>query len=372
MKNANPVYTTDSAKGCGSFLVATGTVLTQYPILTATLTCTGVSLTAPGSGCASGSTFVNVRTSATGTNTGGCLSNTNPLYSATTCSYYLVASNTNLATYPIVSDTFTCSGMLLTATTCGSGKVQVQVKTSLTGAATAVCADNSNPLYTATKGCGFYLISSTVNTASLPAVTDVFTCVGIEITPSSSACTSTTGTGAMKISKTVLTDVSTAQAACTQTDNALYTSESPKLCGYYLVDSGVTITVGTALQSITFVCKGVSLKPATSGCDAGSISIPVKKAVGDATSTNMCVSKTNPLYLEAGPSCQFYLTDGVATDLTVAIGSTTLTCSGVAGLTAPDASGACPAGKVLIQIKDSSSPTAVPACYNETDPLYSV
>jgi hypothetical protein len=372
VKDANGVYTSDSGNGCGSFIVASGTVLTKYPILTATLTCQGVSLAAPGSGCAAGSTFVNVRTSATGTNTGGCVDDDNDLAPATICPYYLVPSNTNTATYPILADTFTCGGMLLTTPTCTSPIVPVKVKTSLAGSATAVCADGANPLYSATKGCGFYLISSTVDPANLPAVTDVFTCVGIEITPSSSACDSTTGLGSMKISNTVLTDVSTAQAACTQTTNALYTSESAKLCGYYLVDSTVTITTGTAFQSMTFICKGVSLKPVGSGCASGSISIPVRKSSGDTTSTNMCVSKTNPLYLEAGPSCQFYLTDGVATDLSTTIGSATLTCSGVAGLTAPDASGACPSGKVLLTVTNTTGGANIKACYNESDPLYSV
>lgn len=123
---------------------------------------------------------------------------------------------------------------------------------------------------------------------------------------------------------------------------------------------------------MTFECKGVSLKPASAGCDSGSISIPIRKATADTTSTNMCVSKTNPQYLEAGPNCQFYLTDGVMTTLTAAITSATLTCSGVAGLTAPSTTGACPSGKVLLQVKNTTSGTPVPACYNETDPLYAV
>lgn len=115
-------YLTSTYVGCAYYELAASVATSPYPILTATLTCKGISLSAVGSGCPISSELVQVRTSAKGPSVSACIKTGNSLYSAPTCSYYLVAPSTNLAVFPIISNTLTCGGITLkTGGTCAIG-----------------------------------------------------------------------------------------------------------------------------------------------------------------------------------------------------------------------------------------------------------
>ena len=238
-----------------------------------------------------------------------------------------------------------CGGLVLRAVVASCGDT-INVKKSASSPSTSVCVATANTVYTAAKakGCSYFVVSSTTNLGVLPATTDSLTCGGATFT--TTPCVPGTSTQiTVKVGAT-LSDV------CVMDTNPTYLAESTKGCAFY--------TVTSASSSDTMTCGGATF---TSSCTTGvSTSIPLRTSAGG-TSINYCVKNINPAFLAAGPNCQFYLVSSTTS-------SDTLDCSGVGSLTAPE-SGACPTGKVLLTIKDSSG-ASTQACYPESDGLYAV
>jgi hypothetical protein len=244
-----------------------------------------------------------------------------------------------------------CGGLVLKefGTGCTAAtEDSISVRKSATGASTSVCVIKTNTVYTGPqeKGCSYFVVSSTTNLDVLPATTDTLTCGGTAFTaPFSGSCAS----GSTKITVQVSGSPSD---RCVKNTNPNYLAESTKGCAFY------TVTSTTASDNM--VCGGATF---TSSCTTGvSTSIPLRTSAGG-TSINYCVKNINPAFLAAGPNCQFYLVSSTTS-------SDTLDCSGVGSVTAPE-SGACPTGKVLLTIKDSSG-ASTQACYPESDGLYAV
>lgn len=254
-----------------------------------------------------------------------------------------------MGTLPANSDTIGCGGLVLKAfvSACAGTEDKISVRKPATGASIFVCVEKTNTAYTGPqeKGCSYFVVSSTTNLDVLPATTDTLTCGGTTFTPSTTPCVSGTST------QIKVKDSTSAYDVCVMDTNPTYLAESTKGCAFY--------TVTSASSSDTMTCGGATF---TSSCTTGvSTSIPLRTSAG--TSINYCVKNINPAFLAAGPNCQFYLVSSTTS-------SDTLDCSGVGSLTAPE-SGACPTGKVLLTIKDSSG-ASTQACYPESDGLYAV
>lgn len=234
-----------------------------------------------------------------------------------------------------------CAGISLTAPSGGSctGTILIKVRASTGSTDIQACISSTDPIYTASKGCGAYVAVGATLTDPITAGTTAtgLTCdVGARIEDGSTTC-ATTGYIKVKAKQgsSAVADV------CIDSANPTYLSLTSKGCAYYGVDTG-TLPV----NSLTFTCGGVLVKSAATACETGFIKVSVKQgtaAVGDA-----CVSITNPTYLtELQKGCGYYAVDTGS----FPVNSATFTCTGVGIL---DASSGCLDGFIKIKVKTST------------------